>query len=381
MTAPSGIERQATGCRDGARGCRVLMSVDAVGGVWRYAMDLAGGLRREGCTVVFAGFGPPPSDAQATEASAIGTLVWLDAELDWTGEGEERLDRISALIERLVRAFAIDLVHLNAPSQAAGLDVPVPVVAVSHSCVVTWFEAVRGSRVPMSWAWHERRNRRGFERADVVLAPSCSHAEALRRCYGPLARLEVLHNACSLPVEQRPKQGFALGAARWWDEGKNGMVLDRAAAQCRVPVLMAGALCGPEGSRLAIAHARALGELPHAQVATLMESAAIFVSPSLYEPFGLAALEAACKGAALVLADIATYRELWNGAALFSDPRDPATIAAAIDRLADDLRLRSRLAQQAGERAQQFSLERQCRQALDIYARALERAQKTEAAE
>lgn len=380
MNAPSAIDRQ-TGCGDGARGCRVLMSVDAVGGVWRYAMDLATGLSREGCTVVFAGFGPPPSDAQAKEASAIGTLVWLDADLDWTGEGEERLNRIPALIEAIVRRFAIDLVHLNAPSQAAGLDLPVPVVAVSHSCVVTWFEAVRGSRVPESWAWHERRNRRGFERADIVLAPSRSHADALRRCYGPVARLEVLHNACSLPVEPRPKQDFAFGAARWWDEGKNGAVLDRAAARCRTPVLMAGALSGPDGSQLKIAHARALGELPHDQVAALMESTAIFVSPSLYEPFGLAALEAARKGAALVLADIATYRELWDGAALFADPHDPAAFAAAIDRLADDPRLRSRLAHQAGQRAQRFSLQHQCRQALNIYARALERAQKIEAAE
>ncbi|MDR6758655.1 glycosyltransferase involved in cell wall biosynthesis [Mycoplana sp. BE70] len=381
MNARSGIDRQATGCGDRARGCRVLMSVDAVGGVWRYAMDLAGGLRREGCAVVFAGFGPPPSDVQAAEASAIGTLVWLDADLDWTGEGEERLDRIPALIERLVRAFAIDLVHLNAPSQAAGLDVSVPVVAVSHSCVVTWFEAVRGSGVPESWAWHERRNRHGFERADVVIAPSRSHADALRRCYGPVARLEVLHNACALPVEQRPRQAFALAAARWWDEGKNGAALDRAAAQCRTPVLMAGAFAGPEGSRFEVAHARVLGELPHAQVAALMESAAIFVSPSLYEPFGLAALEAARKGAALVLADIATYRELWDGAALFANPKDPGAIAAAVDRLSDDPRLRSRLAQHAGERALQFSLEHQCRQALDVYARALERPQRIEAAE
>lgn len=381
MNAPPSIGRQGSRCRDGARGCRVMMSVDAVGGVWRYAMDLAGGLRREGCTVLFAGLGPRPSVAQTKEASTIGKLVWLDADLDWTGDGEEGLDRIPALIKALVQRHSIDLVHLNAPSQAAGLDVRVPVVAVSHSCVVTWFEAVRGSPVPERWAWHEHRNRRGFERADVVLAPSRSHADALRRCYGAVARLEVLHNASCLPVARRPKQDFALAAARWWDRGKNGAALDRAAAQCRTPVLMAGALTGPEGSELAVTHARALGELPHAEVAALMESAAIFVSPSLYEPFGLAALEAARKGAALVLADIATYRELWDGAALFADPHDPAAIASAIDRLADDPRFRNRLARQAGERAQQFSLEHQCRQALDVYARALERTQRMEAAE
>ena len=43
----------------------------------------------------------------------------------------------------------------------------------------------------------------------------------------------------------------------------------------------------------------------------------IFVSVSRYEPFGLAVLEAAHAGCALVLSDIPTFRELWQGAASF----------------------------------------------------------------
>ncbi len=48
----------------------------------------------------------------------------------------------------------------------------------------------------------------------------------------------------------------------------------------------------------------------------------IFVSTSLYEPFGLAVLEAAQAGCPLVLSDIATFRELWDGAAIFFPPGD-----------------------------------------------------------
>ncbi|MGN6778820.1 MAG: glycosyltransferase family 1 protein, partial [Rhizobium sp.] len=59
----------------------VLMTVDAVGGVWRYAMDLAKGLQRFGVNTVFAGLGPSPSSEQEQEAIAIGPLVWLDAPL------------------------------------------------------------------------------------------------------------------------------------------------------------------------------------------------------------------------------------------------------------------------------------------------------------
>ena len=52
----------------------------------------------------------------------------------------------------------------------------------------------------------------------------------------------------------------------------------------------------------------------------MMARTAVFVSPALYEPFGLAVLEAAQAGCALVLSDIPTFRELWDGVALFVAP-------------------------------------------------------------
>src|SRR5690606_14900963 len=96
---------------------RVLMTLDAVGGVWRYAIDLASALVEQDYSFVFAGFGPAPDAAQRAEAEALGTLIWLDAPLDWTAQDETELDPISGLIADLVEARDIDLVHLNLPSQ------------------------------------------------------------------------------------------------------------------------------------------------------------------------------------------------------------------------------------------------------------------------
>jgi glycosyltransferase involved in cell wall biosynthesis len=67
---------------------------------------------------------------------------------------------------------------------------------------------------------------------------------------------------------------------------------------------------------------RWLGALPPAEINLWHAQAAIFVAPSRYEPFGLAALEASLAGCALVLGDIPTLRELWTGAALFVPPDD-----------------------------------------------------------
>jgi len=67
-----------------------------------------------------------------------------------------------------------------------------------------------------------------------------------------------------------------------------------------------------------------------------MAGARVFASAARYEPFGLAVLEAAQAGCALVLSDIPSFRELWDGAAVFVAPGDEegwvsALIAAQAD--------------------------------------------------
>ncbi|SFV35525.1 Glycosyltransferase involved in cell wall bisynthesis [Devosia crocina] len=346
----------------------ILMTVDAVGGVWRYAMDLSQHLAQHGFRLTFAGFGPAPSAAQRIEAESLGRLFWHDdAPLDWLTEDETRLDAIPAILEDIVVADGIDLVHLNLPSQAAGLKLPVPVLAVSHSCVVTWFAAVRGTAVPPDWQWQYRRNRAGFDAADAVLAPSHSHAEMLLASYGPIPGLGVVLNGSSIEPHLQPKQDLVFAAGRWWDDGKNGAVLDSAAAQIAWPVKMAGPQTGPNGQFLPIRHAEALGTLPHGEVANWMSRAAIVASPSRYEPFGLAPLEAARAGAALVLSDIPTYRELWDGAALFASPDDPAAFAQAIDHLSNDAGMRQDYAERARERSLRYTLDAQASAIQAIY--------------
>ncbi|TDW35799.1 glycosyltransferase involved in cell wall biosynthesis [Rhizobium azibense] len=343
------------------------MTLDAVGGVWRYAMDLAAGLRGRGVEIVFTGLGPAPSATQTGEAKALGQLVWLDAPLDWMATNRAEISVAPAEISQIARDYGVDLLHLNLPSQAAGIDTPLPVVVVSHSCVVTWFAAVRGTPVPPEWSWQRDANCEGFDRADAVLSPSRSHADALRAAYGLIPRLRVIHNASRVGSDQRPKNIFVFAAGRWWDEGKNGAVLDRAAAAMPLPVIMAGSCVGPNGQRLKLNDAHERGPLPYPKTIAMMQRAKILVSPSVYEPFGLTALEAARCGAALVLSDIPTHRELWDGCALFFDPHDPQSLAATCMHLGEDEQLRNELVVRSLERSRAFRLERQAASVLETY--------------
>jgi glycosyltransferase involved in cell wall biosynthesis len=349
---------------------RILMTVDAVGGVWRYALDLAEELVKAGDQVVLAGVGPQPSRQQAEEARRFTTLIWLNTPPDWMTRSAADLDGFSDELRRPLRDYAIDLVHLNAPTQAAQFDAPCPVVVVSHSCVTTWFHAVKGHAVDGAWAWQRERNRRGFDWADAVVAPSRAHADMLETCYGPIARLDTVGNGARPTTIGDHRQPLVLAAARWWDEGKNAGVLDQAASMTSLPVFAAGSTQGPDGQHAGFRHAIPLGPLPYDEVRSLMARASVFVSPSLYEPFGLAALEAAMSATPLVLADIATYRELWDGAALFYDPRDADGLASSINRLCGDAGRRRELGQAALRRSRRYSLARQAASMRGVYDKA-----------
>ncbi|MDX8528978.1 glycosyltransferase family 4 protein [Mesorhizobium sp. MSK_1335] len=346
------------------------MTTDAVGGVWRYSLDLARELAAGGDTVVLAGLGPPPSAEQVREARSVATLGWLETPPDWMTRDESDLDWFPDELQALAGAHAVDLIHLNAPAQAARLDLPCPIVAVSHSCVVTWLHAVHKQIVAGDWAWQKGRNRAGFNRAEVVVAPSRSHASMLETCYGPIARLSVVYNGALAGPPASRREPFVLAAARWWDEGKNATVLDAAAAITEWPVHAVGPLDGADGQRVCLDHCFSPGSISHAETRRLMARAGIFVSTSIYEPFGLAALEAALSGAPLVLADIATYREIWDGAAMFFDVHDPCALATCIAHLARDADLRHHHGRRAARRARNFSLRVQAARMSEIYDRA-----------
>jgi glycosyltransferase involved in cell wall biosynthesis len=171
----------------------------------------------------------------------------------------------------------------------------------------------------------------------------------------------VIHNGRHPPTThaapERRAAPFAFTAGRLWDEGKNLEALDRAAARLSLPVLAAGPLDGPNGSSARPAHVRTLGRLSDEAIRSHLAARPVFVSVARYEPFGLAVLEAAQAGCALVLADIPTFRELWGGVAVFVPPDDAGAIAASLEALADDEGARDRLGAAARIRARRYSVE------------------------
>lgn len=335
---------------------RALVTADTVGGVWTYAADLCRLLPGFGIEPVLVTLGPRPSATQ--RAMIEGALVETDLPLEWLADTGAAVRAAGRTLARLARDLGADVVQLNSPALAAGAPFDMPVLAVAHSCVCTWWYAVRSGPMPDDLAWRATLTGDGLRAATRTLAPSAAFAQALVTCHGLSRPPAVVHNGRRRwPVRAGGPVAAAFTAGRLWDDGKNIATLDRAAALTRVPIRAAGPLSGPHGATVSLRAIQSLGQLGEAGVAAQLANRPVFVSTALYEPFGLAVLEAAQAECPLVLADIPTFRELWDGAARFVYPHDAAGFARAIDEVVADPELRARLAAAARTRAARFTAE------------------------
>lgn len=352
---------------------RLLMTTDAVGGVWTYALDLAQGVISKGAEVVLAVLGPAPTERQRAEAGAVAglRLVETGLPLEWTARDAAGVLAAGATVAALARAEGADIVHLNSPALAACRAFTQPVVAACHSCVASWWEAVHGGALPPDLAWRSALVGKGCRAAARLLAPSAAFAATTARLYGLADPPRVVHNGrASRAATRRPPDvpaRFAFAAGRLWDAGKNLVLLDEIAVRLPLPVVTAGALSGPMGGAIALPHLRNLGSLDSGQMAACFEAAEAFVSPARYEPFGLTVLEAAQAGCPLVLSDIASFREIWGDAADYVPCTDGAGFAAAIERLAADPVRRRERGAAAAARAARYAAEAMAQATLALY--------------
>lgn len=375
---------------------RILMTADAVGGVWTYALDLARELSSRNIDIHLGTLGPPPSPWQREEVERIPRVALHVGHfrLEWMEDPWEDVERSGEWLLSLEREIQPDIVHLNGYSHG-NLPWSVPTVVVGHSCVLSWWRAVHGTDAPPSWNRYRAAVRAGLTAATVVVAPSRAMLTSLQRYYAigggfvvPNGRPAPRPGPASLPREE-----LILGVGRLWDEAKNLASLARVASRIDWPVALAGdvSLPGsggggpkdspnsnaprpaadspdPEGS---FEGATLLGRLPADALASWYSRASIVALPARYEPFGLSALEAGLAGCALVLGDIPSLREVWGESAVFVPPGDDDALERTLQDLIRDRERRIDMAHRARERALGFTVERMADGTLDVYRSAL----------
>jgi glycogen synthase len=272
---------------------RVLFTTDTLGGVWTYAIELARAMRPMGVEFILATMGGPLSDAQRRQVSQLDYVLLKESayRLEWQHKPWDDVRRAGDWLLTLAHELRPDLVHLN--SYAHGQwPFDMPTLVVGHSCVPSWWEAVKGEAAPaQEWARYRSEVWAGLHRANLVVAPSAAMLECLQKHYGPLSATRVIYNGrdpsrfqvppvgspaecMGSPTRQRgtgvciarftvahasgsdnpadegtggtfapaadAKQNFVLAAGRLWDEAKNIAVLESVAEHLPWPVYVAG---------------------------------------------------------------------------------------------------------------------------------------------
>jgi glycogen(starch) synthase len=179
----------------------------------------------------------------------------------------------------------------------------------------------------------------------------------IREIYGASAPGKVIYNGRSGDAfYPKLKEGYVFSMGRIWDEAKNIKLLVDAAHDIHYPIRLAGDnrfehnSSSTEGANISY-----LGKLPMQEVAAQLSTAAVYVLPAKYEPFGLSVLEAALSGCVLVLGKIDSLQEIWGDSAIYVNTDNAEELANKVNELMENETLRNNYAQAAMRRAQQYS--------------------------
>ncbi len=348
---------------------RVLMTADTIGGVWTYALELIRRLKNYNIQVGLATMGAPLAPEHAVDAAKLPNLTIFEStyRLEWMQDPWDDVAKSGEWLLDLEQSFRPDLIHLNGYAHAV-FPWQSPVLVVGHSCVLSWWKSVNKECAPECWDVYRRAVSVGLHSADLVIAPTKAMLDCLEEHYGKLPRCRVIPNGRDASLySSTDKEPFIFSAGRIWDEAKNLGALAAVSLQLDWPVYIAGENRAPDGDKVDCSGVCTLGRLSPVELADWYARASIYVMPAYYEPFGLTVLEAALSGCALVLGDISSLRENWDGAAVFIAPDDSAEMKRVLNTLIENREYRDNMASLARTRAADFTPQRMASGYIDGY--------------
>ena len=332
---------------------RVLLTTDTVGGVWTFTQELVQGLLEHKHAVVLISFGRPPSRSQCEWVARMEDryrsdflFEASDVPLEWMDCNDGAYTHAESLLLRMITEFGVDLLHSSQFCFGA-LPTNVPKLLTAHSDVFSWAEACHpGSLEESAWLCRYRSLvNAGIVGADAMVTPTRWMCDALARHYPGCHRARVIENGRSLRLlagsTSRRLQAVTVG--RLWDRAKGLSVLS--GLEACMPVMVAGEVHF-ERSQAPDTEVVFLGRLEEDELLEILRDSSLYLATSIYEPFGMAPLEAAICGCGVVARDIPSLREVWGESAeYFTDSSDLCSLLCRLrdsPRRLEALRGRSR---------------------------------------
>lgn len=299
-------------------------------------------------------------------------------------------------INKAARGVKPDLVHI--PAFSAPIISSSPMVVTVHDVIPLVLPAYRSSRAMQIYMTVMRRT---VKRARLIIAPSFAAADEMAAVLGvPRERIRVTlyavgpgYRPCDDPSAHREllarfgirgRYVFNVGGL---DLRKNVPLLIEAFARLRarldepLQLIIAGAPhtdnsvvfppLEPTIRRFGLENDVVLtGRISEADKIALYQCAALYVTPSAYEGFGLTALEAMACGVPTVAADRTSHPEVVGNGGLLVEI-DADAIAAVMERVLNNDTFARDLRARGIARAATFSWERTARETLAVYREAV----------
>jgi hypothetical protein len=218
------------------------------------------------------------------------------------------------------------------------------------------------SRQPSEWL--SRLERKGLDVADKIIVGSQYHAEIVRKYYFIYpGKIEVIYpGADHIPALPKLKPEYPLVVFMGRLSEQKGIMDFMRACElvfsslelARVAIAGEGELEHEVSRHIRLSPNRdrftQLGFLEHEEKIALLRSATLFCAPSLSEPFGLSAIEAARLGVPSVLSDRCGALEI-IGSALHTPPGDQSGVAFSLLTLLNNPQLQKTMSEQIQQEA------------------------------
>lgn len=117
---------------------------------------------------------------------------------------------------------------------------------------------------------------------------------------------------------------------------------------------------------------RFLGYVPQEDLPLVYNLASLFVYPTIYEGFGLPALEAMACGVPVITSDVSSLPEIVDGAGLLIPVNDSSALFETMVKVLTDEEMRKDLIRKGPQRAAEFSWSKTAQLTLQVYQKAMQ---------
>lgn len=280
-------------------------------------------------------------------------------------------------LPREARAYGCDLLFTTDTGSVCPFR---PAVALNQDLLA--YERGEMQRYGLSWDLLRLMLLRSIQtrtmrRADGVIFLTAHASRIVQEVTGPLRRTTVIPHGVEevyrqtalsrrcLDGERSPTRIlYVSNAAMHKHQWKVVDAVGRLRLQHDVSLLLVGGGDGPAQALLdralarADPHGRFIEQRPfvsHGDIPRYLSEADLFVFASSCESFGITLLEAMAAGLPIACSNRSALPELLEDGGVYFDPEDPAGIAAALEMLLTDARLRAEVSMRARKRAAEFT--------------------------